>query len=192
MLLPSPEIKAGRTPNPDVLCNSTFKFGAFYDHLDAAHPGAFDRVASGHYARVLRPAGGVGSIGSEPSTSGRCEGSAPVRLALTPDAVKDQTYFLAALGQGQLARTLFPLGGLTKPQARRAAVGRRTCIPLPRYHMLFYAGSMRRHSSRRRRRALPAARAADTGPRPRRRRGPGHCGAARLAGHLLSGKGKVS
>ncbi|GJP55240.1 hypothetical protein CLOM_g14211, partial [Closterium sp. NIES-68] len=46
------EIRNGRTPNPDMLCNSRIKFGAFYDHIDLSH---FDRVASGHYARVIRP-----------------------------------------------------------------------------------------------------------------------------------------
>ena len=74
------------------------KFGAFYEYLEeGGRSGAFDRIASGHYARLLR--NGVGD---------------QVRLALTPDAVKDQTYFLAHLSQEQLARTMFPLGPLTK------------------------------------------------------------------------------
>jgi hypothetical protein len=76
------------------------KFGAFYDYLEVRHPGAFDRVASGHYARLLRPGGG-----------------APAQLALTRDAVKDQTYFLAGLSRPQLDRAMFPLGPLTKARA---------------------------------------------------------------------------
>lgn len=75
------------------------KFGAFYEHLEAQYGGRFDRIASGHYARVIR----------DPSNP-----SAPVQLALTPDPVKDQTYFLAHLSQQQLSRTIFPLGSLTK------------------------------------------------------------------------------
>ena len=96
------EMRAGRTPNPDVLCNSRVKFGAFYEHL-AAVPAGFDRVASGHYARLERGGGGEAV------------------LALTRDAAKDQTYFLAQLAQAQLARALFPLGHLTKPQVRALA-----------------------------------------------------------------------
>jgi len=49
------EISHGRTPNPDILCNSRVKFGAFYDHLASGAEGVFDRVASGHYAHLLRP-----------------------------------------------------------------------------------------------------------------------------------------
>jgi tRNA-specific 2-thiouridylase len=50
------EIRAGRTPNPDMLCNSRVKFGAFYEYLQQ-HSSSFDRVASGHYARVVRSTG---------------------------------------------------------------------------------------------------------------------------------------
>jgi len=76
------------------------KFGAFYEHLEKHFSGRFDRIGSGHYARLDRDR-------SEDSAS-------QVRLAMTPDAVKDQTYFLAHLSQQQLARTIFPLGRLTK------------------------------------------------------------------------------
>jgi tRNA (5-methylaminomethyl-2-thiouridylate)-methyltransferase len=94
------EVRAGRTPNPDVLCNSRVKFGAFLEHLESEKEAGnkWDRVASGHYARMDRG-----------------------RLALTPDAVKDQTYFLAHLAPSQLERTLFPLGALTKTQVRALA-----------------------------------------------------------------------
>lgn len=75
------------------------KFGAFYEFLEAEHGAKFDRIASGHYARIVR----------DPQNP-----VAPVQLALTPDPVKDQTYFLAHLSQQQLSRTIFPLGPLTK------------------------------------------------------------------------------
>ena len=76
------------------------KFGAFYEHLERHFGGQFDRIGSGHYARLVR--GPEGDPGNQ------------VRLAMTPDAVKDQTYFLAHLSQEQLSRTIFPLGTLTK------------------------------------------------------------------------------
>ena len=81
------------------------KFGAFYEFLVANHGHEFDRVASGHYARILRNpvAGDPVTVGSEQPV---CP-EQPVRLALTPDAVKDQTYFLAHLTQQQLSRVLF-------------------------------------------------------------------------------------
>jgi len=103
-------IRRGLTPNPDVLCNSRVKFGAFCEMLQAERPGEFDRVASGHYARLRRPRdkGGSGS-------------GAAVELRTTPDAVKDQTYFLAQLSQEQLSRAMFPLGPLTKPEVRAMA-----------------------------------------------------------------------
>ena len=80
------------------------KFGAFYEHLEAHFGGCFDRIGSGHYARLVRG-------DAEPDLAGS---GSQVRLAMTPDAVKDQTYFLAHLSQQQLARTIFPLGTLTK------------------------------------------------------------------------------
>jgi tRNA-5-taurinomethyluridine 2-sulfurtransferase len=116
------EIRAGRTPNPDMLCNSQVKFGAFFEYLEQlengtlpadSHPSheppiKFDRVASGHYARVVRrKADGSASDASEVA-----------HLTLTPDAIKDQTYFLAHLTQSQLSRAMFPLGALSKPQVR--------------------------------------------------------------------------
>ncbi len=99
------ELSAGRTPSPDVLCNRRVKFGAFFDAL-AARP--FDRVASGHYARIRR----------RPE---RCE------LLKGVDPVKDQTYFLFRLDQAQLSRCLFPLGTLGKAEVRRLA--RRRSLP---------------------------------------------------------------
>jgi len=93
------EYQAGRTPNPDVLCNAEIKFKAFLDH--ALRLGA-DRIATGHYARV-RDAGG------------RFE------LLKGLDAAKDQSYFLHRLNQTQLAKTLFPIGGMRKAEVRRIA-----------------------------------------------------------------------
>ena len=94
------EYQAGRTPNPDVLCNAEIKFKAFLDH--AMRLGA-EKIATGHYARVRQVAGG------------RFE------LLKGLDATKDQSYFLHRLNQDQLARTLFPVGELRKTEVRRLA-----------------------------------------------------------------------
>ncbi|HZY32668.1 MAG TPA: tRNA 2-thiouridine(34) synthase MnmA [Rhodanobacter sp.] len=93
------EYRAGRTPNPDVLCNREIKFKTF---LDEAHALGADKIATGHYARV-------------DCVDGR------YRLLRAVDAAKDQSYFLHALGQQQLAATLFPLGGIEKPRVRELA-----------------------------------------------------------------------
>jgi tRNA-uridine 2-sulfurtransferase len=93
------EYRAGRTPNPDVLCNAEIKFKAFLDH--ALRLGA-DHIATGHYARVRERAG-------------RFE------LLKGRDPLKDQSYFLHRLNQAQLGRTLFPVGDLPKTEVRRIA-----------------------------------------------------------------------
>lgn len=93
------EYAAGRTPNPDVLCNAEIKFKAFLDH--AIRLGA-DRIATGHYARVRE-------------SDGRFE------LLRGRDATKDQSYFLHRLSQQQLARTVFPVGELRKTDVRTLA-----------------------------------------------------------------------
>ena len=93
------EYAAGRTPNPDVLCNAEIKFSAFLDH--AIRLGA-ERIATGHYARVR-------------TTHGRFE------LLRGLDTGKDQSYFLHRLNQRQLARTLFPVGELQKSEVRTIA-----------------------------------------------------------------------
>ncbi|HUN93721.1 MAG TPA: tRNA 2-thiouridine(34) synthase MnmA [Burkholderiaceae bacterium] len=94
------EYGAGRTPNPDVLCNAEIKFKAFLDH--ALRLGA-RRIATGHYARVREEPGG--------------------RFALLRgvDPGKDQSYFLHRLDQAQLARSMFPIGHLHKSAVRRIA-----------------------------------------------------------------------
>jgi len=93
------ELRAGRTPNPDVLCNREIKFDAFLAH--ARRLGAAG-VATGHYARLERHAGRVG-----------------LRKGRDPD--KDQTYFLYAVAPGALAQARFPVGDLTKPEVRARA-----------------------------------------------------------------------
>ena len=93
------EYAAGRTPNPDVLCNREIKFKHF---LDAAHAIGAAFIATGHYARVARDGNRV-------------------RLLRAVDRSKDQSYFLHQLGQQQLAATRFPLGELAKSQVRRIA-----------------------------------------------------------------------
>ncbi|HRZ62107.1 MAG TPA: tRNA 2-thiouridine(34) synthase MnmA, partial [Rubrivivax sp.] len=95
------EYRAGRTPNPDVLCNAEIKFKAFLDH--ALRLGA-QAIATGHYARVR-----------ESKSSGRFE------LLKGLDPLKDQSYFLHRLTQAQLARSRFPLGELHKTEVRRLA-----------------------------------------------------------------------
>lgn len=102
------ELRAGRTPSPDVLCNERIKFGAFLDHLAHREAAADMLVASGHYARIF-------------------DRDDHVILARSPDPVKDQTYFLAHLKQDQLRRIRFPVGGLTKDEVRQLA--RRYALP---------------------------------------------------------------
>ena len=98
------EYQAGRTPNPDVLCNAEIKFKAFLDH--ALRLGA-DKIATGHYARVRERANPAGT--------------AKFELLKGLDPGKDQSYFLHRLTQAQLARTLFPIGELHKTEVRRLA-----------------------------------------------------------------------
>jgi tRNA-specific 2-thiouridylase len=95
------EYRAGRTPNPDVLCNREIKFGVCFDY--ARRLGA-EWVATGHYARVEHGAAGAGP-----------------RLLRGIDASKDQSYFLHAMPSQALARTLFPIGSMQKSDVRRRA-----------------------------------------------------------------------
>ncbi|MBI2768292.1 MAG: tRNA 2-thiouridine(34) synthase MnmA [Burkholderiales bacterium] len=93
------EYQAGRTPNPDVLCNAEIKFKAFLDH--AMRLGA-EQIATGHYARVREREG-------------------KFELLKGLDETKDQSYFLHRLNQAQLSKTLFPIGELRKSEVRRIA-----------------------------------------------------------------------
>jgi tRNA-specific 2-thiouridylase len=94
------EYKRGRTPNPDVMCNREIKFG---DFLKRAMELGADYLATGHYARVERTEDGL------------------TKLLRGVDSNKDQTYFLSALNQKQLAKAMFPIGHLPKPEVRRIA-----------------------------------------------------------------------
>jgi tRNA-specific 2-thiouridylase len=98
------EYQAGRTPNPDVLCNAEIKFKAFLDH--ALRLGA-DKIATGHYARVR-----------ERTTGADRAGVAQFELLKGLDESKDQSYFLHRLNQAQLSKTLFPVGALRKSEVR--------------------------------------------------------------------------
>lgn len=93
------ELKAGRTPSPDIFCNKFIKFGAFLNKID----NSFDKVASGHYAQIEQ-------IDDK------------FFLKRAPDQVKDQTYFLNYLKQEQLGKILFPIGEFTKKQVRDLAL----------------------------------------------------------------------
>ena len=95
------EFKKGRTPNPDVMCNSQIKFKSFLEfalNLDA------DYIAMGHYAKTFKDKNGV------------------THMMRPKDGNKDQTYFLSQLSQEQISRVLFPLANLTKPQVREIAL----------------------------------------------------------------------
>jgi tRNA-uridine 2-sulfurtransferase len=105
------EYQAGRTPNPDVLCNREIKFDAF---LKAAQGLGADMVATGHYCRrepLLDTEGNQVVIDGQPQW----------RILEGVDPNKDQSYFLCQLTQEQLGKALFPIGGLTKPEVRRIA-----------------------------------------------------------------------
>jgi tRNA-specific 2-thiouridylase len=105
------EYRAGRTPNPDVLCNAEIKFKAFLDH--AMRLGA-EKIATGHYARVR--------TSPHPAAPGAgAEHAGIFELLKGIDGSKDQSYFLHRLNQQQLARTLFPVGDLRKTQVRELA-----------------------------------------------------------------------
>ena len=93
------ELKKGRTPNPDMMCNRFIKFGAFYEKFGKD----FDRISSGHYAKLVTDCSGI------------------PHLRTNPDPVKDQTYFLSQMTVDQLAHSFFPLGDLDKKQVRDLA-----------------------------------------------------------------------
>ncbi len=94
-------VKQGLTPNPDMMCNARVKFGAFYEYL-AKQGEQYDKIATGHYAQVEEIDGGT-------------------KLKLSPDPIKDQTYFLSQLTQSQVSKALFPIGSYPKEAVRRLA-----------------------------------------------------------------------
>lgn len=93
------ELRAGRTPSPDIHCNERIKFGAFLEKVDSQ----FDDIASGHYAQV------------------KLDEHGKAHLHQAPDPIKDQTYFLSNLRQDQLQHIIFPIGHLAKAEVRRLA-----------------------------------------------------------------------
>ena len=92
------EVKAGRTPSPDIMCNQRIKFGCFLQKIDDS----FEKIATGHYANLACIDGSW-------------------MLSKAKDPIKDQTYFLSALSQTQFARLLFPIGNLLKSEVRALA-----------------------------------------------------------------------
>mgnify|MGYP001601263014 CR=1 FL=1 len=95
------EVKNGRTPNPDMLCNARVKFGAFYEYLEKSGE-HFDKIATGHYAQTELK-------------------DSLTWLKMSPDPIKDQTYFLSQLSQSQIAKAIFPIGSYPKEEVRRLA-----------------------------------------------------------------------
>ena len=153
----------GLTPNPDVMCNQTVKFGTFARRAFAE--GA-DFVATGHYARVTRESAAA------PGTPAR------TRLLRAADEHKDQTYFLWRVGEATLARTLFPIGDIpTKAQVRRMCAERGLGVEAkPDSDGICFIGPvgirnflLDRPRHRRPRRRLPVHGRAAQGPRHRRR-----------------------
>lgn len=105
------EARCGRTPNPDVMCNSRVKFGAFLSAISDD----FAYVATGHYART--------------ATRAAPDGAWARLLMRAADEHKDQTYFLSHLSQAQVRRALFPIGHLTKAQVRARAASAELDLP---------------------------------------------------------------
>jgi tRNA-specific 2-thiouridylase len=120
------EYQAGRTPNPDVLCNAEIKFKAFLDH--AMRLGA-EKIATGHYARVRWvPSDSSMARGRHVESGAVASDSARVRevdgefqLLKGLDPLKDQSYFLHRLSQAQMSKAMFPVGHLPKTEVRRIA-----------------------------------------------------------------------
>ena len=108
------EYQAGRTPNPDVLCNAEIKFKAFLDHALAL--GA-EKIATGHYAQVREVPTEMGS---------------EFQLLKAEDGTKDQSYFLYRLNQAQLSKTLFPLGQSVQARGAQDGASRPACRTSPR------------------------------------------------------------
>ncbi|MDD5377039.1 MAG: tRNA 2-thiouridine(34) synthase MnmA [Candidatus Gracilibacteria bacterium] len=113
--------RKGLTPNPDILCNNLVKFDCF---LEEALEYGFDKIATGHYARITplpKPLLGGEGIIKPPSPSRRRVGDEVYHLLKGVDPNKDQTYFLSRLNQFQLAHALFPIGHLEKSEVREIA-----------------------------------------------------------------------
>ena len=115
------EFKKGNTPNPDIMCNQEIKFKLFFEK--AMERGA-DFIATGHYARTLAlempPSGHTQGRSAKHMVPRRASSSAPVLLRAVDDN-KDQTYFLYRISEEALAHTLFPIGGIKKPEVKKLA-----------------------------------------------------------------------
>ncbi|MBI2989631.1 MAG: tRNA 2-thiouridine(34) synthase MnmA [Candidatus Magasanikbacteria bacterium] len=98
------EYRAGRTPNPDVLCNSFIKFGVWLEKVQEL---GFEQLATGHYANI--------------NEERKQDGDSIFRLMMAKDGDKDQTYFLHQLNQSQLSRAVFPIGRYNKQEVRELA-----------------------------------------------------------------------
>jgi len=125
------EYKAGRTPNPDVMCNKKIKFGLFFDR--AMKEGA-DYIATGHYVKIKRAQANFYDRSAFPAKASlvpglsKTQADKPVRstnwlysLYTAKDKNKDQSYFLWTLKQKQLGKYLFPIGDYIKPEVRKLA-----------------------------------------------------------------------
>ncbi len=105
------EYKAGRTPNPDIMCNREVKFGAFYKHIKSLDPKAY--LATGHYAGIIE---------THPILpAGEDLGGGAFCLAKAIDQSKDQVYFLSQVDKSILPYIMFPLGKMKKPEVRNIA-----------------------------------------------------------------------
>eukprot|EP01041_Mallomonas_annulata_P009415 gene9415-19534_t len=126
------EAKLGRTPNPDIMCNSRIKFGMFFDYVGKFHKS----VATGHYAQtitmdipiVTTPVTTTTSSNQQSAANDDVSKDSSIRVTRkmtffkrAPDPVKDQTYFLCNLRQDQLNKAVFPIGHLQKSQVRELA-----------------------------------------------------------------------
>ena len=131
------EFKAGRTPNPDILCNQEIKFKLFYeralrdgaDYIATGHyaqgGASTDYITTGHYAQNdVDQNGATKRKQNSPADTQNSPGVAYPRLLTAVDANKDQTYFLYRMPAEALARTLFPIGHLKKPEVKRLAAER--------------------------------------------------------------------
>lgn len=115
-------VRKGLTPNPDVMCNKLIKFGAFDDRRGHA----YDRIATGHYARTEQVNSGQWTVDSGATQDGGVQQgtdySSPITfLATAKDPVKDQTDFLSQLSYRQIQKLMFPIGHLMKSDVRAIA-----------------------------------------------------------------------
>lgn len=118
------EFRAGNTPNPDIMCNQEIKFKLFYEK--AMEQGA-DFIATGHYARTgiseMLYSGRTQGRSAEPTVPSKTFSDIPI-LMRAIDENKDQTYFLYRISDEALAHTIFPIGGMMKPEVKKLAAER--------------------------------------------------------------------